>query len=249
MLDELLLDEFLFPLVTYLDALALGIFFLCYGSYLWLGHHPPKGQVSLRHAMHYWRQRWMESLTYREVRIMDTQLLGHIMHSVTFFASTSILIIAGITAAFSSAEAAADALSSMPFVKPMSTDQFALKLMLPLGFVVYAFFVLTMGLRQFNYACVIVGSLPNVPDTSERQAFIKDAAEVLGLATNSFNAGLRSYYFALASMGWFFHPVVLVVCAIGVTALLYHRQMHSPTVRALMRAQTPTLPSSGDAPR
>lgn len=222
-----------------LDGIGLGVFAVCFLSYVWVQKRPADRLMTLNHIMNIWRVRWMDSLTTRDVRIMDTQLLGHIMHSVTFFASTSILVLAGLAAAFGAADRAAAALSGIPFILPLTGEQFAIRLLLPTAFFVYAFFVFTMGIRQFNYVCVLMGALSNFPESEERQRYVAQAAEVLGYGSENFNAGLRSYYFALASMGWFFHPLALAGFSIAVSLLLLIRQTSGRTRRTLLRHETP----------
>ena len=221
-------------ILTIDDCIALVCFGLCFVGYVYVIGHPPTGKTTLRGAMHVWRRRWMDSMTRRDVRMMDTQLIGHIMQSLTFFASSSILILAGLVAAFSAADNAATTLSALPFTLLMTADQFAIRLVLPTSFIVYAFFVFTTGLRQFNYTCVLIGALSSAPDSQERAQFIEQAATIMGLGTNNFNAGIRSYYFALASLSWFVHPYALVTSTLCVTLILYRRQMVSPTLQALM---------------
>ena len=68
----------------------------------------------------------------------------------------------------------------------------------------------------------MISSAPLVDDPSispaARKAFAKSAAKVANLAGDAFNQGLRSYYFALAVLSWFVHPVAfIVVSAIVVT--------------------------------
>ena len=43
-----------------------------------------------------------------------------------------------------------------------------------------------------------------------RQAFADRAGRVVGLAAETFNDGLRAYYFAFAAIGWFFSPLVFL---------------------------------------
>lgn len=226
----------LLSLGTLLDWVALGTFVACFVTYdLTMRLSPQFGRPTLRTAMHAWRIRWMSSLTERENRIMDAQLLGHIIQSMTFLASTSVLVLAGLAAAFGTSQTAASMISDLPFTYVMTPNQFAFRLLLPSCLMVYAFFVFTTGLRQFNYACVMVGALPTKFNPDEKTYFVEDAAQVLGLGTNNFNAGVRSFYFALASLSWFFHPVAFIIASISVTILLYRRQTSSDILRAVLK--------------
>ena len=61
------------------------------------------------------------------------------------------------------------------------------------------------------------------------------AAEVTTLATKHFNRGVRAYYFALAMLASFIHPLLFVVTTTGVVLVLYLREFHSPALRVLSR--------------
>ena len=82
--------------MTIYDGLALAFFFLC-----WLGYGPllaglARRSGSLNDDMTVVRRAWMMAMTHREVRIVDSQLMGHTINSAGFFASTSLLLIAAV---------------------------------------------------------------------------------------------------------------------------------------------------------
>jgi uncharacterized membrane protein len=58
---------------------------------------------------------------------------------------------------------------------------------------------------------------------------------MLSLATNSFNGGLRAYYFALAALGWFIQPWLFIVMTAWVVIVLLRRQLWSRAVGAVRR--------------
>jgi uncharacterized membrane protein len=45
--------------------------------------------------------------------------------------------------------------------------------------------------------------------------------------------GLRTYYFSLALLVWFIHPVAFMITTTWVVAVLYRREFHSKTLKAL----------------
>jgi uncharacterized membrane protein len=67
----------------------------------------------------------------------------------------------------------------------------------------------------------------------EKEAFARHAARLQALAANSFNRGLRAYYFALAMLGWFVNTWVFVVAAAAVAAVLFRREFRSKTMKSL----------------
>ena len=54
-----------------------------------------------------------------------------------------------------------------------------------------------------------------------------------GLAAETFNGGLRAYYFSFAAMAWFFSPVALVLATLLVVLILYGREFKSDVLEVL----------------
>ena len=79
------------------------------------------------------RDEWMKRMLDRENRIMDTALVGHTIHSVTFFASTSMLILAGLVGMLGAVDTAHGMLSQFSFATPVSREFFELKILLLFG--------------------------------------------------------------------------------------------------------------------
>jgi uncharacterized membrane protein len=59
------------------------------------------------------------------------------------------------------------------------------------------------------------------------------AARISDIATRHFNSGIRAYYFALAALGWFVHPWLLIAASVFVLLVLWRREFHSATLAAL----------------
>ena len=53
------------------------------------------------------------------------------------------------------------------------------------------------------------------------------------MAAETFNDGLRAYYFAFAAIGWFFSPVVFVLATGVVVYILYEREFRSEVLGVL----------------
>jgi len=54
-----------------------------------------------------------------------------------------------------------------------------------------------------------------------------------GLAAETFNGGLRAYYFSFAALGWFFSPAMFVLTTLLVTGVLYTREFKSEVLALL----------------
>ena len=91
-------------------------------------------------------------------------------------------------------------------------------------------------MRQYNFCAIVIGSAPMPNDThvstEQRRALAEHTANLIDLAANQFNYGLRAYYFALAVLGWFLHPLVFMLTTLGVICVLYRREFHSKTLQA-----------------
>ncbi|WP_372971196.1 DUF599 domain-containing protein [Marinobacter sp.] len=100
-----------------------------------------------------------------------------------------------------------------------------------------AFFKFTWSMRMYNFVAVLIGSAPLTTDTkaspASREAFARSAGQVCNMAGDAFNLGLRSYYYALAVVSWFIHPVVFMAASTLVVIVLYRREFRSAALLAL----------------
>jgi uncharacterized membrane protein len=99
---------------------------------------------------------------------------------------------------------------------------------------VYAFFKFAWCYRLFTYCAVLIGAAP-LPDALTPQAYdhADRLARLHSLAAQHFNSGLRSYFFALATLGWFLHPFVFIVATSWVTWVVYRREFRSRSFNIL----------------
>jgi uncharacterized membrane protein len=66
-----------------------------------------------------------------------------------------------------------------------------------------------------------------------RDAFADRAGRVVGMAAETFNDGLRAYYFAFAAIGWFFSPAIFALATLAVIIVLYRREFQSEVLAVL----------------
>ncbi len=217
-----------------LDLAALGLLALSWFGYAALADSRAWGPRSLSAAMNVQRLHWLQAMAERDNRIGDAALIGNLMRSVSFFASTTILILGGLVALIGALDRMHALLAGLPFVVEASKEAHAVKVGVLALIFVYAFFTFTWSLRQFNYACILIGGAPP-PDAEppEKAAFVKRAARLHQLAGRSFNGGLRAYYFGLATLCWFVHPLLLMAAVLAVVGVLYRREFKSKTLKSL----------------
>jgi uncharacterized membrane protein len=52
-------------------------------------------------------------------------------------------------------------------------------------------------------------------------------------AAETFNDGIRAYYFSFAALAWFFSPLAFAIAAAVVAGVLYGREFHSQVLDVL----------------
>jgi uncharacterized membrane protein len=222
--------------LPWIDWAAVTVFFVTWTFYAHFARHRPGGKPSVIMATNAVRRQWMLQATYREVRVLDGVVVQNLSTSASFFASTTILIIGGLLAVLGS-ESATGLVRELPFTAQTSTLIFDMKLLLLLDIFVYGFFRFTWSMRQYTFGALLIAAAPEAErfasENLPREPFADRAGRVLGLAAETFNDGLRGYYFAFAAIGWFFSPVVLMLASLGVVTILYWREFHSEVLRVL----------------
>jgi uncharacterized membrane protein len=205
--------------VSVLDYTALAIFVTC-----WLGLRPclalaGRHRSSITTDMHLIRVAWMRQMLRRNVMLVDAQIIGHTIHSASFFGSANLLVIVGIGGAvFSTAEA--------PVAGIELHGTRALLLLAPL---LRGLFDFIWSVRQLNYFLAAMAASP-LPDQPE--AFAQWSAALSGLlsrALGTFSQGVQNYYFAFAAALWLLGAPALMAGSVAGTAFLVWRQTRSPT--------------------
>ncbi|MCY1544294.1 hypothetical protein D9M68_801690 [compost metagenome] len=187
----------------------------------------------------------MRRLLLRDNRIADASVIGNLERNASFFASSTLIILAGILTVLGSTDRAVSVLADLPFVQPASRGISELKLLGLAVVFVYAFFTFSWCMRQYNFAAILVGSAPMIGEKhvseQERKAFAERTARVISLAANQFNFGLRSYYFGLAMLAWFINPWFFMIVTTGVVLVLYRREFHSDVLDVMVYTPTQAL--------
>ncbi|MEN5169512.1 DUF599 family protein [Brevundimonas pondensis] len=222
--------------MTLIDWIALFLFFTA-----WLGYGPllkliARRSGSLNDDMLIVRDSWMTAMTHREMRLIDSQLMGHSINSASFFASTNLLLIAAVAGILFGGE---NALKGFAAVGAEAVPMKILEAKLALVLVCLArgFLDFIWSLRQMNYALALIGAAPEIHTETDRVAYGHAVAQVLNPALGGFSQGVRGYYFALAAAAWLFGPVWLALGVISAFGLLVWRQAGSPAARAVRAAR------------
>jgi uncharacterized membrane protein len=216
------------------DWAALFVFGACWAGYAWFSEHSRWAAAGLIRSGHRFRLEWAYRMLEREVRVTDSTLIGNLVTSVTFYANTTIYIIAGLVAALGAADKLLTFTVDMAFGGAGNRELLEIKLMLVLASFVYAYFKFTWSLRQFNVLSILVGAAPlGQRDQPGIESYARRVAAANNLAGDDFNRGIRAYYFGLAASGWLLSPLSLGVLSVLILVVLYRRDYRSAALDVL----------------
>ncbi len=221
--------------IPIMDLLAFGWMIIGWSAYTLIADRLSWDKREVARVMHNHRIQWMQRMLFREIRMPDINIVSAHIQSGTLFASTTILIMAGIVAVLGNVDRLMKVVSELSFAAPTSRELLELKIFVLLGIFVYAFFKFAWCLRQFNYALILIGAAPWKEDCDDkiRAEYPARTARVLTRASGTYNRGLRAYYYGLAALTWFIQPWAFVVASAWVLLVLYRRDYRSQTLDAL----------------
>ena len=225
-----------------LELIAVGVYLVC-----WIGYAPffrllPHSGGVINANMNVIRTAWMANMSRRENRFLDSQLMGHVINSASFFASSNLILIAALTGALVGGERTWSSVHALPLVERTEPLMFELKLALIIAALARSLLDFIWSIRQMNYCLAAIGAAPDTASDIARKEYGAATASILNPALSSFSAGVRGYYFALAAAGWMLGPIPLMIISVGATLLLAWRQHGSRAsaglrqVRALIDA-------------
>lgn len=232
------MGEFTIP-----DLTALGLFILAWLAYQPMLRRLSRGAGAINTNMTVVRCAWMQNMASRELKLVDSQLMGHVINSASFFASSNMIIIAAAAGVLFGGDNSIKGVLNAPLVEAAPRWLFEIKLALIVVALARGLLDFIWSLRQMNYCIAAIGATPEYADMETRAAFGRAAAKLLNPAISSFNAGVRGYYFALAAAAWLAGPIAFAAATLGAMALLVWRQRNSQAaegireLRALLEAQ------------
>jgi uncharacterized membrane protein len=220
------------------DVVAFFWVLFCWVGYTYIADRNAINKREVAKVMYHHRILWMTRMLERENRMPDVNIVAAHIRSGTLFASTSILILAGSVAILGNVDRLRIVISELSFAAEPKAEILEIKVFVLMGIFVYAFFKYAWCLRQFNFSLILIGAAPKPEDCDERVMadYPVRTAQVLTRATNTFNRGLRAYYFGLASLIWFVQPWMFALSAVWVILVLYRRDYRSQTLDALSPA-------------
>lgn len=215
------------------EWLALAFFIVCWLSYAQYSAQSHHGD-SLLAVTNRWRLQWMREMLGRENRSVDAIMVGNLARSFTFFASTTIFILAALVSLLGYRDQVNNMISDVPFAKINDPMFWQIKILLLIIIFIYAFFKYTWSMRQYNYLSIFIAAAPDYRvKKDEHEAIAAKGAALTGNAAKHFNNGLRAYYFGLAALAWFIHPYLFMMATALVVYVTYRREFRSATLKHL----------------
>lgn len=216
------------------DYVALLVFVVCWMGTDWLIAHRSARHPGVHDLIRPVRSAWMREAQRRDIRIADAGLIGHLIHSATFFSSTTALILGGLLALLGTALKSVEAVKNLPFAIEASQQALEIKVLVAILVFVVAFFRFTWSLRQFNLVTIYMGAMPNPARSdpvTDRATTV--AGRLMSLAGENFIKGLRCYYFAIPVVCWLAQPWFFVAASVVVAGVIYWMDFHSRTLEAM----------------
>ena len=208
----------------------------------WIGYAQFATRWSLKRpsilaATNRFRLRWIQVSLTRDPRVLDGIITQTLSNTPAFFSSTTILIMGGLLALMGTTDKAAEFVREIPFSQATPILVFEFKILVLISIFVYAFFRFSWSMRQYTFVSLMIGALPPIEffkaHPNEQIDYAERVAAMTGLAAETFNDGLRAYYFAFAVMGWFFSPMAFVLTTVLIVGILYNREFRSDVLEVL----------------
>lgn len=220
---------------------------LCWFAYNYGVPLIERRRPSLSVIMSLQRRRWVANMAGRETPL-DAILSGNLMSSISFLASTTVLMILAIFTAFGQIPAVVTTLRAAGLGPVFAAGELQLHFVVMLAIFVLAFFAFTLALRQFNHFCIMIGAMDHSRPATEAE--IDAIARLNTMAARNFNNGIRAYYFSVATVAWFIADWAAIVASLVVVAVLVHREFFSSAHRiaasAALSARREEQPTTAD---
>lgn len=225
--------EIFFAKLPLLDWVGLTWFLACWFGYEQVVERGWSGCPTLLEETNKLRLGWGRVMLTRDPRMVDVALIANLLPSLSFYANTSIYIIAALFAALGTLDQLIAMAAELPFSRGLSREAAEIKLLILLGVFVIAYFKFTWSLRQFNLLTITLGSVPQEADKEELEMHAQKFAAVNLCAGNDFNRGLRAYYFGMAVMAWMVSSWLFIISTLVIVFVLARREFSSPVLKAL----------------
>lgn len=213
--------------MTLLSTLLPLLFWAFYGLF---SRIIGRRRASMSALMAMQRLRWVQNAVRRDTPI-DGILTGNIMSAVSFFASTSVLLILAMFAVIGQLNDLLPTIRSMSWGEAYTDFDYQFHFVVMLVMTVMAFLSFTLSLRHFNHFCILLGAADH--SVNSDPAEVEAMANLNAQGARHFNNGIRAYYFSLANVGWFLSSEIGMIMAIGTIGFIIYREYFSAARNAI----------------
>jgi len=199
--------------------------------------------VSLSQLMNRQREAWARQMLVRENRVVDTTINASLQNGTAFFASTSLIALGGALTLSRSGDDVLSLFGTLPLGGLATRLTWEIKVAGLAIVFVYAFFKFAWAYRLFNYGAILIGAVPPKGSGASEAEMLRAARRAAAMNTaagSQFARGQRAFLFALAYLGWFVSPYLLMATTAAVVLVMWRRQFASE-VRTALLADDPSL--------
>ena len=222
---------------TLFDTAAVLLLVAAWFTTGWLAEHPPHWRPSVSLLMQDYRRRWMHEFLTREPRIFDVSLIEGLRQGTSFFASASMIAIGGGVAMIGNAVTLKGLAQDLTI--GTETTQLRIKMVLVIAFLGNALLKFIWAHRLFGYSAIMMAAVPNNHTDPSAAPRARQSAEINITAARSFNRGLNSICFALATLAWLIGPKTLIYATILTTGVLIRREFASHSRQIMLEDIAP----------
>lgn len=185
--------------------------------YLYLKRRTRRVPNSSVHAVNAMiRERWvMVIMSSGKLEILAIQTLRNSVMAASFMATTAMLLMIGVLNLGEKIGQWAENLHPLLSICQESNDLWQIKLGILLLSFAIAFYYFAMAIRFFNH----VGYMINLPyDASSDDGLYQQTCAYLNKAGSYYTFGIRTFFFSLPIILWFFGPYFLVFATLSLIA-------------------------------
>ncbi len=219
-----------------LDWLALAAFLAVWLGWPALSARLPRADLSGQ--MVGFRLAWARQLTRRSDHVSDVAVARSLIASVSFFATTTVLVIGGLIGLLGAADTVVPMLQRSLFfdvLQPTTQAGFEVKVVLLLVLFVQAFFRFGWSIRLHAYTALLIGAMPDPPgDGSADEVAAQQLARLSSLASRHYSSGVQNYYLSAVLFAWFLHPAAMLVTLAITLSVIVWREYFSAAVDILL---------------
>lgn len=212
---------------TLIDAIALALLLVGWLGGTYIIENASAKRPSMHLLMSDYRMKWMQQMITRQPRIFDMTTLTMMRHGTAFFASGCMIAIGGCVALLGQAEQLTMLAGDISPEFTVPRIVWELKILLLMVLLANGFLKFVWSMRLFGYCAIVMAAVPNEPENPETAPMAAKAGHLANTAAKSFNRGLRSVYFTIATLTWLIGSWAFIGATLITIWVLFRREYAS----------------------